>query len=347
MTNDFRPDEKGSGFSEKRSSCNEESVSCNEERSSFNEWLSLFRERANRSETAEKKPLVSIDVLTLFPEAFAPLSVGIMKRAQDKGLVEIRVENIRNHTLDKHGKCDDYAFGGGAGMVMTPQPIADAIRFADPDHKARRIYLSPRGKTLDQKTVIELAGEKRLLFLCGHYEGVDQRVIDGFIDEEISVGDYVLMGGELPAMVVIEALCRYVPGVLHSEDSTEEESFVGSLLEYPQYTRPALFEGMPVPDVLLSGHHGNIEKWRFNERVRITRERRPDLLEKANLPEEKPKKKKRGKSSRKTENVSSLNETTSLLNETASSLNENASSLNEWANPEKESAGAEITAEEK
>lgn len=293
---------------------------------------------------------VIIDVLTLFPEIFTPLSSGIMKRARDNGLIELKIHNIRDYTTDKHGKCDDYAFGGGAGMVMTPQPIVDAIRSVDSNHESKRIFLSPRGRQFNQSIVTELAQYQRLLFLCGHYEGVDQRAIDGFIDEEISIGDYVLMGGELPAMVVIEALSRYVPGVLHSEDSTREESFVGSLLEYPQFTRPAVFEGIPVPEVLLSGHHGNVEKWRLSERIKITKERRPDLLKKANLPEEKPKKKREKRhnnendlnlsscerDSSSMEIASSLRETQSSLNESKISLNEVANSQNETRNPSDE-----------
>lgn len=281
------------------------------------------------SEQSEKKP-TRIDILTLYPEMFSALSAGIMQRAREKGLVEVNITNIRDYTTDKHGKCDDYAFGGGAGMVMTPQPIADAIRAVDEHHEALRIYMSPRGETLTQDMVCRLAKEKRLLFLCGHYEGVDQRAIDLFIDKEISIGDYVLMGGELPAMVTVEALARYIPEVLHSEDSTKEESFVDSLLEYPQYTRPAVFEGVSVPEVLLSGHHGNVEKWRFAQRVEITRERRPDLFERADIPEEKPKKPRRRKH-KKTEAFENADKTeaSSSLNETACSCDESVSSLNQ------------------
>lgn len=223
---------------------------------------------------------MKIEILTLFPEMFAPLHASILGRAGDKGLVGIRETDIRTFSLDRHKKCDDYPFGGGAGMVMMPQPVADAIRSVDPGHELHRIYLSPRGGTLDQRKVRELAQKPGLLLLCGHYEGMDQRVIDSMIDEEISIGDYVLTGGELPAMVLADAVCRYVGGVL-AEGATEEESFSDDLLEYPQYTRPEVFEGMAVPDVLLSGHHANIAKWRMERRIEITRERRPDLLERS------------------------------------------------------------------
>lgn len=202
-----------------------------------------------------------IDVLTLFPEMFAPLGESIIGRAREKGLIDIRVTDIREFSTDKHKKCDDYPFGGGAGMVMLPQPIFDAVNAVDPDHEALRIYMSPKGKRLDMPLVKSLAGleNKRILLLCGHYEGVDQRVLDLCFDDEISIGDYVLTGGELPAMVVIDCVARYVDGVLGSEDSVKEESFSSNTLEYPQYTRPAVFEGIAVPDVLLSGHHANVE----------------------------------------------------------------------------------------
>ena len=198
----------------------------------------------------------------------------------ENGLISVKAVNIRDYTADKHGKCDDTPFGGGAGMVMTPQPIHDAIKALDPGREALRIYMSPKGKTLAQATVLRLAKQERLLILCGNYEGVDQRVIDEDIDEEISIGDYVLTGGELPAMVLINACSRYVKGVLGSEHSTDEESFVGGLLEYPQYTRPREYLGREVPAVLLSGDHAAIAKWRREKQLEITRERRPDLLEK-------------------------------------------------------------------
>lgn len=222
-----------------------------------------------------------IDVLTLFPEMFAPLSESIIGKAREKGLIEINVTDIREFSADKHKKCDDYPFGGGAGMVMLPQPIFYAVNAVDPDHEALRIYMSPKGKRLDMPLVKSLAAieSKRILLLCGHYEGVDQRVLDLCFDDEISIGDYVLTGGELPAMVVIDCVARYIDGVLGSEDSVKEESFSSNTLEYPQYTRPAVFEGISVPDVLLSGHHANVEKWRREQSEILTKKLRPDLLE--------------------------------------------------------------------
>lgn len=221
-----------------------------------------------------------IDILTLFPEMFAPLNDSILKRAQDKNILQINTVYIRDFSLDKHLKCDDAPFGGGAGMVMTPQPVCDCIKHVDPDHKAHRIYMSPRGKLLTVNKAENLAEHDWLLLLCGHYEGIDQRIIDLYIDEEISIGDYVLTGGELPAMILTDVVSRFVPGVLGSESSTEEESFSAGLLEYPQYTRPQVYEGLSVPEVLLSGHHENIKKWRYEQSLEITRKNRPDLLEK-------------------------------------------------------------------
>ncbi len=220
-----------------------------------------------------------IDIATLFPEAFAPLGVGVIGRAVESGLLEVNIVNIRDYTLDKHGKCDDTPFGGGAGMVMTPQPIHDAISALDPDHEALRIYMSPKGRTLCQSMVKELAARDRLLFLCGSYEGIDERVLELDIDCEISIGDYVLTGGELPAMVTVNAVARYVKGVLGSEQSTDEESFSDGLLEYPQYTRPREFMGKEVPAVLLSGDHAKIAAWRRAKQIEITSQRRPDLTE--------------------------------------------------------------------
>ena len=220
-----------------------------------------------------------IDIATLFPEAFAPLGVGVIGRAVESGLLEVNIVNIRDYTLDKHGKCDDTPFGGGAGMVMTPQPIHDAISALDPDHEALRIYMSPKGRTLCQSMVKELAARDRLLFLSGSYEGIDERVLELDIDCEISIGDYVLTGGELPAMVTVNAVARYVKGVLGSEQSTDEESFSDGLLEYPQYTRPREFMGKEVPAVLLSGDHAKIAAWRRAKQIEITSQRRPDLTE--------------------------------------------------------------------
>ena len=221
---------------------------------------------------------MKIDVATLFPEAFDGLKVGVVGKALAKGLFELRLHNIRDYSADKHRRCDDYPFGGGAGMLMTPQPLHDCINAIDPAHRARRIYLSPKGKTLTQRRVVELAGEEALLFVCGAYEGVDQRVIDLDIDEEMSIGDYVLTGGEIAAMAAINAISRYIPGVLGSEQSTDEESFSDGLLEYPQYTRPAVFDGVAVPDVLLSGNHAEVDKWRRARQLELTRKLRPDLL---------------------------------------------------------------------
>ena len=220
-----------------------------------------------------------IDVLTLFPEMFIALDSSLIGRAKEKALFELCCHNIRDYSCDKHKKCDDTPFGGGAGMVMTPQPIHDCIQAVDPQHKAKRIYMSPRGKKLNQEMVVNLSKCDNLLLLCGHYEGVDQRVIDLDIDMEISVGDYVLSGGELPAMTLIDAILRYVPNVLGNSQSTAEESFSSGLLEYPHYTRPQEFCGLYVPDVLISGNHQNIDKWRHEQSLEITRRVRADLLE--------------------------------------------------------------------
>ena len=218
-----------------------------------------------------------IDILTLFPEMFSALNESILGRAQKNGKIEINVVNIRDYTEDKHLKCDDYPFGGGAGMVMMPQPIGSAIEAIDPNHEAHRIYLSPKGETLKQQKVFSLISYDRLVLLCGHYEGVDQRVIDLFIDEEISIADYVLTGGELPAMVLTDCLCRYVDGVI-STSSLVDESFSENMLEYPQYTRPKEYKGICVPDVLLTGDHAKVDEWRRQAALRLTKEKRPDLL---------------------------------------------------------------------
>ncbi len=219
-----------------------------------------------------------IEVLTLFPEMFDSLKVGILGKAQEKGLFTLNTTNIRDYSLDKHKKVDDTPFGGGAGMVMTPQPLHDSINAVDKDHKCLRIYLSPKGETLSQNLVQKLAKEENLMFVCGNYEGIDQRIIDLDIDMELSIGDYVLTGGEMAAMVAINAISRYIDGVLGNQESTSEESFSNGLLEYPQYTHPQVFEGMEVPEVLLSGNHQNIAKWRYEKQLEITKERRPDLL---------------------------------------------------------------------
>ena len=221
---------------------------------------------------------MKIDILTLFPDMFAPLKESVIGRAVTCGKLEIVITDIRDYTADKHRKCDDTPFGGGAGMVMTAQPIASAINAVDPEHKARRIFMSPKGRTFNQKIVTELSKEERLLLLCGHYEGVDQRVIDLFIDEEISLGDFVLTGGEIPAMAITDAVARYIDGVIN-KDSLLQESFSDGTLEYPQYTKPQEFMGIKVPDVLISGNHGEVDKWRREQSEKITRERRPDLSE--------------------------------------------------------------------
>ena len=218
-------------------------------------------------------------MLTLFPEMFSAMKESILGRAQKSGKIEINIVNIRDYTEDRHLKCDDYPFGGGAGMVMMAQPIGSAIEAIDPEHKARRIYTSPKGQTLKQQKVFELLAYDWLVLLCGHYEGVDQRVIDLYIDEEISIGDYVLTGGELPAMVIADCVSRYVDGVI-STASLIDESFSDNLLEYPQYTRPQVYKGLSVPEVLTSGDHAKVDAWRREQALAITKKNRPDLLKK-------------------------------------------------------------------
>lgn len=218
------------------------------------------------------------DILTIFPEYFDVLSQSLIGKAIDGGILDVKVTNIRDYSKDKHSKTDDYPYGGGAGMVMTPDPIVSAIESVDPNHESIRIYLSPKGVQLKQNVVEDLAKKDRLLLLCGDYEGIDERAIELCIDKEISIGDYVLTGGELPALVLLNAVSRYVDGVLGSSESTSEESFSDGLLEYPQYTRPAEYRGLKVPEVLLNGNHGEIAKWRKEKSLEITRERRPDLL---------------------------------------------------------------------
>ena len=227
---------------------------------------------------------MKFDVLTLFPEMFEPLKESILGKASEKGLIGINLINIRDFSKNKHKKVDDTPYGGGAGMVLMPDVVYDAYKSVKTE-KAKVIYMSPQGKKLDQAKVEELSKQEHLILLCGHYEGIDQRVIDKIVDEEISIGDYVLTGGELPAMVLIDSVSRYVEGVL-KDDSTKEESFSQGLLEYPQYTRPEVFEGQQVPDILLSGHHENIDKWRRKQSLKITLNKRPDLLEKVELSDE-------------------------------------------------------------
>lgn len=219
------------------------------------------------------------DVLTLFPEMFAPVEQSIIGRAEKNNLIELNLINFREFSKDKQKHVDDCPYGGGAGMVIKPDVIYDAYRsIVDKlDYKPKLIYLTPQGKVFNQKMARELANEKHLILLCGHYEGIDQRVLDKVVDEEISIGDYVLTGGELPAMVLIDAISRNIDGVLDDE-SLVDESFNSDLLEYPQYTRPEVFMGEKVPEVLLSGHHANIEKWRREKSLEITKKKRPDLI---------------------------------------------------------------------
>ena len=219
---------------------------------------------------------MKFDVLTLFPEMFSPLKQSILGKAEEKGLININLINIRDFSKDKHKKVDDTPYGGGAGMVIRPDVVYDAYTSVK-DDEAKIIYLSPQGKTLNQQKVEELSNEKHLILICGHYEGIDQRVLDELEVQEISIGNYVLTGGELPAMVLIDSVSRYIEGVL-AKESIEEESFSNNLLEYPQYTRPEVFMGRKVPEVLLSGHHENIRKWRYEKQLEITKQKRPDIL---------------------------------------------------------------------
>ncbi len=230
-----------------------------------------------------------IDVLTLFPPLFeAPFGYGVFQRAIDNGLVGINVHNIRDYTHDKHHTADDYPYGGGAGMVMQPGPIFEAVEtirngLPEAEREFPVVLLTPQGRLLSQPVAREMAQRRHLVFICGHYEGVDERVREHLATDEISIGDYVLTGGEVPALVVIDAVLRLLPGVLGSEDSPLDDSHAGGLLEYPQYTRPADFRGWKVPEVLLSGNHAQIARWRREQVIRRTLERRPDLLDKADL----------------------------------------------------------------
>ena len=220
---------------------------------------------------------MKIDILTLFPEMFTPLKSSILKRAQDKNLIEINVINFRDFAQNKHKQVDDTPFGGGDGMVLMCQPIFDCINSIKTEN-SKITYMSPKGKTLKQSFVKDYLNYEHIIILCGHYEGVDQRVIDYFNMEEISIGDYVLTGGELPSMVFVDCLSRLIPQVLHNDHSSVDESFSDNLLEYPQYTKPAEFNGLKVPEVLLSGNHKEIEKYRKEKSLEITRKNRPDLL---------------------------------------------------------------------
>lgn len=223
---------------------------------------------------------MKISILTVFPNMYDALHQSVVGRALEGGAFGLDIVNIRDYSTDKHHRTDDYPFGGGAGMVMTPQPIADAFKAVDPSHSCRRILMSPRGATFTQKRAKELASGEDIVILCGSYEGVDERIIDLYIDEEISIGDYVITSGDLAAMVVVNAISRHIPGVLGSAESAVDESFTENLLEYPQYTRPQVWEGLSVPEVLVGGNHAHIAKWRREKQYEITRARRPDLLEK-------------------------------------------------------------------
>lgn len=229
---------------------------------------------------------MNFHILTLFPEMVMDgLSTSIIGRAQSKGLLSVEAINIRDFAENKHNRVDDYTYGGGAGMLMQAGPVYGAYQSVveKAKSKPRVIYLSPQGETFSQAKAEEFAQEEELIFLCGHYEGIDERVLEEIVTDYVSIGDYVLTGGELPAMVMIDAISRLIPGVLHNDVSAEFESFQDNLLEYPQYTRPEEWHGKKVPEILLSGHHANVEKWRREQSIIRTAERRPDLLEKANL----------------------------------------------------------------
>ncbi len=222
---------------------------------------------------------MKFNVLTIFPEMiYSGLNHSIIKKALEKNLININAVDIRDFTKNKHKKVDDYGYGGGAGMIMSCEPIYEAYKSLNCSKDAKVIYMSPKGKTLTQPMVKELAKEKELVILCGHYEGVDQRIIDEIVDEEISIGDYVLTGGELGAMVLIDSVSRLIPSVLNKEESHQNETFENNLLEYPQYTRPPEFMGRKVPEVLLSGNHKKIEDWRKEQSIKLTKEKRKDLL---------------------------------------------------------------------
>lgn len=228
------------------------------------------------------------DILTIFPEIFrSPFDHSILKRGREAGLIEINLVDIRDFASDRHRTTDDYPYGGGSGMVMKPEPIAAALK--DLEEKTGRgnvVLLSPAGKRFDQRIARRLSTERHVVLICGRYEGVDERIRERFVDDEISVGDYILTGGEFAAMIIVDAVSRLIPGVLGCSESAEDESFTADLLEYPQYTRPPEFEGMKVPEVLVSGNHAEIAKWRRREALKKTIKVRPDLLDKAELTEE-------------------------------------------------------------
>ncbi len=222
---------------------------------------------------------MKIDILTLFPEMFSTLEASMLGRAKEKNIIDINITDIRKHTLNKHNKVDDCPFGGGIGMLMQAEPIFRALDSVSADNK-KIIYMSPKGKVLNQKKIKELALEKNIVILCGHYEGIDERVIDYWDIDEVSIGDYILTGGEPAAIVLIDAIARFIPGVLGDDTSAYEESIYSGLLEYPQYTKPREYQGMKVPEVLTGGHHKNIRLWQYEKSLLITKERRPDLFEK-------------------------------------------------------------------
>lgn len=228
---------------------------------------------------------MKISILTLFPEMFQVFDYSIIGKAKEKNIVDIECINIRDYTKNKHKKVDDYPYGGGAGMVMAPQPIVDSIKECKKNNKGKVIFLGPRGRTFNQELSKELAKEEELIFLCGHYEGIDERVYK-HIDMEISLGDFVLTGGEMAAIPIVDSILRFVPNVLGKAESYAEESFSDGLLEYPQYTRPEEYDGDRVPEILLSGHHENIRKWRRKQAILITREKRKDLYDKIELTKE-------------------------------------------------------------
>ncbi|MGL4990362.1 MAG: tRNA (guanosine(37)-N1)-methyltransferase TrmD [Sarcina sp.] len=228
---------------------------------------------------------MKISILTLFPEMFDVFSHSIIGRARENKEIEINTVDIRSFTLNKHKKVDDSPYGGGAGMVMSPQPVIDAIRAVKQENNGKVIFLGPRGKTFNQDLANSLANEENLIFICGHYEGIDERAYKYF-DMEISIGDYILTGGEMAAIPVIDSICRVIPGVLGKQESFEAESFYDGTLEYPQYTRPFEFEGEKIPEILISGHHENIRKWRRKKSLILTKNRRPDLFKKLKLSKE-------------------------------------------------------------
>ena len=232
---------------------------------------------------------MKIDILTLFPDMFASLNHSILGKARDKNIIDINVVDYRQYSGNKHNQVDDYPFGGGQGMVLKPEPIFNAVESLNKTDKTRIILLCPQGERFNQKKAEELSGEEHLIFICGHYEGYDERIREYLVTDELSIGDFILTGGEFAAMTMVDSIARLVPDVLGKEESHKDDSFSTGLLEYPQYTRPKDYKGMPVPDVLTSGHHKNIEKYRMKESLRRTFIRRPDLLENYDLSEEEAK----------------------------------------------------------